>query len=78
VIEGVPSVVGKSVTESLDIPLLELALAGHRRAGARLSRLLGLTNRQPAKFVRQYANLGPVITEAIRHFAEDVRSGTSE
>ena len=27
------------------------------------------------KFVRQYAKLGPVITDALRHFAEDVRSG---
>jgi 3-methyl-2-oxobutanoate hydroxymethyltransferase len=76
VIEGVPSVVGKSVTESLDIPTIGIG-AGPDTDGQVLvfHDLLGLTNRQPAKFVRQYANLGPVITEAIRHFAEDVRSG---
>jgi 3-methyl-2-oxobutanoate hydroxymethyltransferase len=76
VIEGVPSVVGKTVTESLDIPTIGIG-AGPDTDGQVLvfHDLLGLTNRPPAKFVRQYANLGPVITDALRHFAEDVRSG---
>jgi 3-methyl-2-oxobutanoate hydroxymethyltransferase len=76
VIEGVPSVVGKSVTEALDIPTIGIG-AGPDTDGQVLvfHDLLGLTNRPPAKFVRQYANLGPVITDAIRHFADDVRSG---
>jgi ketopantoate hydroxymethyltransferase len=34
-----------------------------------------MTKGKPAKFVREYANLGPVITEALAHFASDVRSG---
>jgi 3-methyl-2-oxobutanoate hydroxymethyltransferase len=34
-----------------------------------------MTNRPPAKFVRQYAQLGAEITEAIGRFAADVRSG---
>jgi 3-methyl-2-oxobutanoate hydroxymethyltransferase len=76
VIEGVPSIVGKSVTESLDIPTIGIG-AGPDTDGQVLvfHDLLGLTDRAPAKFVRQYANLEPVITEALRHFAEDVRSG---
>jgi len=76
VIEGVPSVVGRNVTEALDVPTIGIG-AGPDTDGQVLvfHDLLGLTNRPPAKFVRQYANLGPVITEAIRHFAEDVRSG---
>jgi 3-methyl-2-oxobutanoate hydroxymethyltransferase len=76
VIEGVPSVVGKTVTESLDIPTIGIG-AGPDTDGQVLvfHDLLGLTNRPPAKFVRQYADLGPVITDAIRHFADDVRSG---
>jgi 3-methyl-2-oxobutanoate hydroxymethyltransferase len=36
---------------------------------------LGLTNQKPAKFVRQYANLAPIITEAIAEYANDVRKG---
>jgi 3-methyl-2-oxobutanoate hydroxymethyltransferase len=72
----VPSVVGTGVTEALDIPTIGIG-AGPDTDGQVLvfHDLLGLTNRAPAKFVRQYANLGPEITEALRHFAEDVRSG---
>ncbi len=76
VIEGVPSVVGTNVTEALDIPTIGIG-AGPDTDGQVLvfHDLLGLTGRTPAKFVRQYANIGPLITEAIAHFAEDVRSG---
>jgi 3-methyl-2-oxobutanoate hydroxymethyltransferase len=34
-----------------------------------------MTDRTPAKFVRQYADLGSLITGAISDFARDVRSG---
>ena len=76
VIEGVPSVVGKNATEALDIPTIGIG-AGPDTDGQVLvfHDLLGLSSRSPAKFVRQYADLGPLITEAIRHYAEDVRSG---
>ncbi|HEY5437941.1 MAG TPA: 3-methyl-2-oxobutanoate hydroxymethyltransferase [Acidimicrobiales bacterium] len=76
VIEGVPSVVGKNVTEALDIPTIGIG-AGPDTDGQVLvfHDLLGLTNRAPAKFVRQYADLGTVITKAIGQFAADVRSG---
>jgi len=37
--------------------------------------LLGLTKRAPAKFVRQYAQLGTSITEAVGQYAFDVRNG---
>jgi 3-methyl-2-oxobutanoate hydroxymethyltransferase len=76
VIEGVPSVVGSRVTEALDIPTIGIG-AGPDTDGQVLvfHDLLGLTKGKPAKFVRQYANLGPVITEALAHFASDVRNG---
>ena len=61
VIEGVPSVVGTSVTEALDIPTIGIG-AGPDTDGQVLvfHDLLGLTSRKPAKFVRQYADLNPV------------------
>jgi 3-methyl-2-oxobutanoate hydroxymethyltransferase len=76
VIEGVPSVVGKSVTEAIDIPTIGIG-AGPDTDGQVLvfHDLLGLGHRAPAKFVRQYADLGSEITEAIGRFAQDVRSG---
>jgi 3-methyl-2-oxobutanoate hydroxymethyltransferase len=77
VIEGVPSIVGTRVTEALDIPTIGIG-AGPDTDGQVLvfHDLLGMTNRAPAKFVRQYADLGSLITEAISHYAQDVRSGS--
>jgi 3-methyl-2-oxobutanoate hydroxymethyltransferase len=76
VLEGVPSVVGKRVTDALDIPTIGIG-AGPDTDGQVLvfHDLLGLGNRAPAKFVRQYADLGSQITAAIGRFAQDVRSG---
>ncbi len=76
VIEGVPSVVGTRITEALDIPTIGIG-AGPDTDGQVLvfHDLLGLSRGTPAKFVRRYADLAPVITEAIAHFAADVRSG---
>lgn len=76
VIEGVPSVVGQHVTDAIDIPTIGIG-AGPDTDGQVLvfHDLLGLTDRTPAKFVRQYADLGAQITEAVGHFATDVRSG---
>jgi 3-methyl-2-oxobutanoate hydroxymethyltransferase len=76
VIEGVPPVVGTRITEALEIPTIGIG-AGPDTDGQVLvfHDILGLTNHEPAKFVRQYAQLGNEITEAIGRFAADVRSG---
>ncbi|MFI5035694.1 MAG: 3-methyl-2-oxobutanoate hydroxymethyltransferase [Acidimicrobiales bacterium] len=76
VVEGVPSVVGTRITEALEIPTIGIG-AGPDTDGQVLvfHDLLGLTNRTPPKFVRAYADLGPVIVEALGRFAADVRSG---
>ncbi|HWE67035.1 MAG TPA: 3-methyl-2-oxobutanoate hydroxymethyltransferase [Acidimicrobiales bacterium] len=76
VIEGVPDVVGAAVTEAIDVPTIGIG-AGPSTDGQVLvfHDLLGLGARTPPKFVRQYAELGRIATEAVHHFAEDVRSG---
>jgi 3-methyl-2-oxobutanoate hydroxymethyltransferase len=76
VIEGVPSVVGTRITEALEIPTIGIG-AGPDTDGQVLvfHDLLGLTGRTPPKFVRQYAQLGDVITEAVGRYAFDVRNG---
>jgi 3-methyl-2-oxobutanoate hydroxymethyltransferase len=76
VIEGVPSVVGTRITEALEIPTIGIG-AGPDTDGQVLvfHDLLGLSRTPPAKFVRQYADLSAVITDAIGRFASDVRSG---
>jgi 3-methyl-2-oxobutanoate hydroxymethyltransferase len=76
VIEGVPNIVGTRVTGALDIPTIGIG-AGPDTDGQVLvfHDLLGLGKRKPAKFVRQYADLGSAITDAVSHFASDVRAG---
>ena len=77
VIDGVPCVVGTRVTEALEIPTIGIG-AGPDTDGQVLvfHDLLGMTARPPAKFVRQYVDLGSLITSAISEFARDVREGT--
>jgi 3-methyl-2-oxobutanoate hydroxymethyltransferase len=76
VIEGVPDVVGAAVTEAVDVPTIGIG-AGPACDGQVLvfHDLLGLGSRTPPKFVRQYAEIGRIATEAVHTFAEDVRSG---
>jgi 3-methyl-2-oxobutanoate hydroxymethyltransferase len=76
VIEGVPDVVGAAVTEAIDAPTIGIG-AGPSTDGQVLvfHDLLGLGARTPPKFVRQYAEIGRIATEAIAAFADDVRGG---
>jgi len=76
VIEGVPDVVGAAVTEAIDVPTIGIG-AGPACDGQVLvfHDLLGLGKGTPPKFVRRYAEVGRIATEAIAAFAEDVRSG---
>jgi 3-methyl-2-oxobutanoate hydroxymethyltransferase len=76
VLEGVPDVVGSAVTEAVDVPTIGIgAGAGCDGQVLVFHDLLGLGSGPVAKFVRQYAELGRLATEAIGAFAADVRSG---
>ena len=77
VIEGVPAEVGRRVTDAISIPTIGIG-AGADTDGQVLvfHDLLGLNARPAAKFVRQYADLGTAITDAVSQFAHDVRAGT--
>jgi 3-methyl-2-oxobutanoate hydroxymethyltransferase len=76
VIEGVPDVVGAAVTDALDVPTIGIG-AGPACDGQVLvfHDLLGLGRGAPPKFVRRYAEVGQIATEAIAAFAADVRAG---
>jgi 3-methyl-2-oxobutanoate hydroxymethyltransferase len=76
VIEGVPEVVGAAVTDALDVPTIGIG-AGPSCDGQVLvfHDLLGLGSGPTPKFVRRYAEVGRIATEAIAAFADDVRNG---
>lgn len=74
VIEAVPAVVGTAVAEQLTIPVIGIG-AGNGVGGQVLvfHDMLGLSEGHIPKFVRQYANAGEIIMNAVRHYAADVR-----
>ena len=75
VLEGVPAVLAAEVTAELSIPTIGIG-AGVDCTGQVLVMhdLLGLNDWTPS-FVKQYANLGAVASQAARAYADDVRSG---
>ena len=77
VIEGVPDVVGAAVTEAVAVPTIGIG-AGPSCDGQVLvfHDLLGLGSGTPPRFVRRYAEIGRIATEAVAAFADDVRRGT--
>ncbi len=76
VLEGVPSPLGRRVTEALTIPTIGIG-AGPSCDGQVLviQDVLGLNPDHVAKFVREYAHLGEAIEAAARQFDDDVRKG---
>ena len=76
VLEGVPAPVAALATEAIDIPTIGIG-AGPDCDGQVLvyHDLLGLERRLLPRFVRRYADLHAIATDAVRHFGEDVRSG---
>jgi 3-methyl-2-oxobutanoate hydroxymethyltransferase len=75
VIEGVPEGLGAAITQLLDIPTIGIG-AGPDCDGQVLvfHDLLGLNATTP-KFVRRYAELAGLATDALAAYAADVRSG---
>ena len=76
VLEGVPDVVARMVTEAVDVPTIGIG-AGPDTDGQVLvfHDVVGLENRVHPKFVRRYAELLDDAIAAIAAYAGDVRSG---
>ncbi|MCY3564218.1 MAG: 3-methyl-2-oxobutanoate hydroxymethyltransferase [Acidimicrobiia bacterium] len=76
VLEGIPEVVTSVVTERVSAPTIGIG-AGISADGQVLvfHDLLGLGFGSYPKFVRQYANLRAIATDALRRYCNDVRAG---
>jgi len=76
VLEGIPSPLGSRVTQALRIPTIGIGAGPHCDAQVLVIQdLLGLSTERVARFVKQYAQIGPAIEEAVRRFDQDVRAG---
>jgi len=77
VLEGIPDTLAKIITQEIPIPTIGIG-AGVQCDGQVLvfHDLLGIlfTDHQP-KFVRKYANLAEIATEAVQRYCSDVQSG---
>lgn len=76
VLEAVPSPVAAVISQRLSIPTIGIG-AGAGCDGQVLvyHDLIGLFDRFTPKFVKQYANVGETILQAIRSYAREVESG---
>jgi 3-methyl-2-oxobutanoate hydroxymethyltransferase len=76
VLEAIPTPLGSAITEAVNIPTIGIG-AGPGCDGQVLvwADLLGLSPPPVPRFVRRYAALAELATEAIAAFAADVRSG---
>lgn len=77
VLEVVPREIATLITQSVSIPTIGIgAGAGCDIQVLVLHDMLGLSFGKLARFVRPYANLHEVMTEAVTRYADDVRNGT--
>ena len=76
VVEAVPDAVAEAVTSRLKIPTIGIGAGPHCDGQVLVSYdMLGLFDTFVPKFVRQYAQLGELIFDAARNYADDVREG---
>ncbi len=77
VLEGIPRELAAEITKNVRIPTIGIG-AGPDCDGQILvlHDLLGLTFQEPPKFARRYANVGEVISQAVREYCADVQGGS--
>ncbi len=77
VMEGVPSVLGKAITEALEIPVIGIGAGPDTDAQILVFQdMLGLTTGRAPKFVRRFAALGEAIKGALTDYAAAVGEGS--
>lgn len=77
VLEGVPDVLAQIVTQEVPVPTIGIGAGPHCDGQVLVYHdLLGLYEGRVPKFVRQYAHLADVATEALQGFFADVQAGT--
>lgn len=76
-VEGVPAIVGKAITEQANIPILGIG-AGSYTHGQLLifADMAGYFDDFTPKFVKKYGDVGGELLRAFKAYAEEVRSGS--
>jgi 3-methyl-2-oxobutanoate hydroxymethyltransferase len=76
VLEGIPRALGRQITTELSIPTIGIG-AGESCDGQVLviHDILGLCEKYSPKFVKRYADVKTVISDAVKRYAAEVKSG---
>jgi 3-methyl-2-oxobutanoate hydroxymethyltransferase len=76
VLEGIPAMLAAHISEELTIPTIGIG-AGPACDGQVLviHDILGLCEKYSPKFVKRYASLAPLISEAVKNYVDEVRAG---
>ena len=76
VLEKIPADLAGKVAKSISIPVIGIG-AGGRVDGQVLvmQDMLGITKEFKPRFLRRYADLDQIVTEAVSHYIKDVKSG---
>ncbi|MEO1050644.1 MAG: 3-methyl-2-oxobutanoate hydroxymethyltransferase [Bacteroidota bacterium] len=75
VLEKIPAELAKKVAESVSIPIIGIGAGPHVDGQVLVMQdMLGITKEFKPRFLRRYADLDTVITDAVSHYIEDVKS----
>lgn len=76
VLEKIPAKLAEEVAKSISIPVIGIGAGGGVDGQVLVMHdMLGLTAGFSPRFLRRYANMGEVMTDAIQHYISDVKSG---
>lgn len=76
VLEGIPAELGARVTESVSIPTIGIGAGPDCDAQVLVWQdMAGLTTGRAPRFVKRYAHVADVLSDATRRFADDVAAG---
>jgi len=75
-VEGVPAVVGKAITEQAGIPILGIGAGSHTHGQLLIyADMVGYYDNFTPKFVKKYADIGKELQRAFTEYCDDVKKG---
>ncbi|OEK06465.1 3-methyl-2-oxobutanoate hydroxymethyltransferase [Roseivirga misakiensis] len=75
VLEKIPADLAKRVSEEVNIPTIGIGAGPHTDGQVLVMHdMLGITKEFKPRFLRQYADVGSMITEAVGNYVKDVKS----
>ena len=76
VLEKVPAALAEQVTKEISVPTIGIGAGGHCDGQVLVvADMLGMTQGFSPRFLRRYADLATVMTDAIGQYVTDVKSG---